>query len=696
VLSLVARVDNEMVVWIPHGRAPQAMHEVNPSRLWPTQVERDGSFISVYIGDFPEVLRNAVDEGRTLVAHNAMGFDALVWDAHVRHGNPEWFDTLPCASAAGLPGKLGAIGEILLGLGKDEGKKAMMMLTQVKVVGGQPRYLPGTCQLWESVLRYNIMDVVLLQHLYAEVFDRLEPEVVALDARINERGVPFSPRYAHRLVEVWSRMETVAIGRLAEITGGELTEASVHSPVKIRRWLEAQGLHVKSLERQQLEQMYDDPEEFFCDAPEDANLGLVVEVLKLRQMANRTGMGKLTRLLEMADPDDRVRWVHKYYGAHTGRWSGRGFQPHNFPRGVSDLALHQIVEYFDGDEWTADGALALIELAVARCKQTGAVPPMADDALATMLRPVICAHNGLLGIADFAQIEARLVGWLADETIMMDLFSDLTRDPYCEMAARIYGRPITKKANPDERFVGKETMLGCGYGMSANKFGGQCKLKGINLEAAGTTEEACVDSYRDWFTRVAGVRNGKFRRGGLWRACSEALMAAVQGKESYAGRCTYRMVRGDLHCVLPSGRSIVYRNARVEQRVPGYCKLLGLPETPKPSVVFDSPRQLGRGIYGSQSVENIAQGVARDILAQGMIRCEQRGIENVMHVHDEAVAEGVNEDSLRLMCRTLSEVPAWATGLPIKVEAFAQLHYSKSPFPGSYQCVALNGDLHEG
>ena len=273
-------------------------------------------------------------------------------------------------------------------------------------------------------------------------------------------------------------------------------------------------------------------------------------------------------------------------------------------------------------------------------------------------------------------------------------------DVYCDFAGRIFGRPITRK-DELERKVGKEAVLGCGYGMGAERFGSDCAAKGIDLVRAGTTAAAVVEGYRDAYPAIAGVRQSwsekNFRRGGLWKSVEQAaLQAVVTGRTHYAGRCTFERDGATMVVVLPSGRRLHYRNARIEQQVPGYARTLGLSAAAKPTLVFDEGKKLAVSTYGGKLVENIVQAICRDLLAAALLECERQGLAVVLHVHDEIVVEtdaGRAESDLQRLVSVMSTPPAWATGFPLQVEGFAAQRYSKSGPAGAPQAKARDGRL---
>src|SRR5579884_3038517 len=139
-LSLVALVDNWMVVWVPEGRYPGRTLGISPTDCWPKSWERDGRKVVLHDGDhLPDLIAAAARGGRTFIAHNASGFDALAWELLLPDApQPAWFDTIPCCRAAGLPAGLDAVCERLFGVGKEkEGRKAAELLFTAKARDGE-------------------------------------------------------------------------------------------------------------------------------------------------------------------------------------------------------------------------------------------------------------------------------------------------------------------------------------------------------------------------------------------------------------------------------------------------------------------------------------------------------------------------------------------------------------------------------
>lgn len=795
-LSLVALVDGVIVVWVPPGRTPAGKGFL-PHELWPDGFGAAPDMMFGTDTEPPSLLREAIARGYTFAAHNAMGFDAEAYRLLVGGAQPAaWYDTLPCAKAAGLPGGLDELGKRFAGRGKDEtGAKALQLLYTAKVKRGEVVYPVGTRQLWQLMLRYNVADVLLLERVFDEVERYGESDVLDVHCTINARGVAMDRGYLDALANLWAEAGNAAFGRVVELTGGRLHEGNIRSGPAVHKWLKSQGLHLDSLNRQQLQQLYDEPDEFFTGehseldveefvtasevngyaahemktarestarinevvaaalakfgkpraeddyarligfdtfarelageypdvlgahgydadtgynadeadasarlwdlmcggrvrvdrrgiadnvrgrivegrrrpAPEMDRIERVIEVLKLRQLATRGSVGKINRAYELLDDDGRLRDWATYYGAHTGRWSGRGFQPHNLPRGVK-IDIEACLDAFDAGTLTLDTVRK-------------AAPGVAiDDALASLLRPAVVAAPGhRLLICDYAAIEARGIAWVAGEEVLLNLFRR-GDDPYCAMASVIFGREITKK-DAAERQIGKVVVLGCGYGMSARKFAAYCELQRIDLLAAGVTGDSCVKAYRHTNSNIVAV----------WKAYNSAAFDAVaHDVVRSAGRCVFGMRGGSLCIRLPSGRELVYRDARIEDRVPGYCKALGIPETPRPTVCYTKPHGYEGNLYGGLLAENIVQATCRDLLATSLVLCERNNLPVVLHVHDEIVCEvpelptTVCNWALEDLAEIMTTPPPWAEGFPIGVEGFTAKRYSKSAFRDSF------------
>ena len=260
-------------------------------------------------------------------------------------------------------------------------------------------------------------------------------------------------------------------------------------------------------------------------------------------------------------------------------------------------------------------------------------------------RSILAPEGYSLIDADSAQIEARVLAWLAEQDDLTAAF-DAGEDVYVKMASRIYGcdeAGVTK----DQRFVGKTTILGAGYGMGAVKF--QAQLKNFGFEVELDEARRIINIYRE--------SNWKINH--LWRNCQNMVRAMVNGDSVQVGKAGVLEVLGPERAVrLPSGLLLRYNDLSAEQTENG--------------LEYSYKTRRGRTrIYGGKVTENLCQAVARCIIGEQMLQISKR-YRVVLTVHDSIVAcvrddevdqaQAYIEDCMR-------QVPAWAAGLPIDCES---------------------------
>lgn len=291
----------------------------------------------------------------------------------------------------------------------------------------------------------------------------------------------------------------------------------------------------------------------------------------------------------------------KYYAAHTGRWGG-----------ADSVNLQNL-------------------------------PSRGPNA--GKLKKAILAPEGYVFIdADSSQIEARTLAWEAGQDDLVESFAR-GEDVYKIMAAAIYGK-AEQEITKEERFVGKTTILGAGYGMGGPKFQAQLKTFGTDL----STDECAriISVYRSRYPKIPQ----------LWRESQEALRCMVRGQ-------TTKLCRNDLLTVddkgilLPNGLHIFYNGIREIADAEG-----------KRQFVYDT-RTGPNKIYGGKVVENFTQAVARCIIGEQMLKIAKR-YKVVLTVHDAIgiIARREEADEARTYVESCMRwVPAWAEGLPVNCES---------------------------
>ena len=262
------------------------------------------------------------------------------------------------------------------------------------------------------------------------------------------------------------------------------------------------------------------------------------------------------------------------------------------------------------------------------------------------LKKAIIAPEGYTIIdADSAQIEARVLAWLAGQEDLVTAFAE-GKDVYKKMASAIYGKPEFE-ISKDERFVGKTTILGAGYGMGAVKFQAQLKTMGAEVELEESRR--IIDIYRR--TNDAVVR--------LWRQAQNALVNLSRGDSAPLGRAgVLELVPAECAIRLPSGLLMRYDDLRYTETEKG--------------VEFHYQTRKGRTrIYGGKVIENVCQAIARCIIAEQMLRIGKR-YKVVLTVHDAiaiVVRNAEVEEAKLYVEDCMRWVPEWATGLPVNCES---------------------------
>ena len=271
---------------------------------------------------------------------------------------------------------------------------------------------------------------------------------------------------------------------------------------------------------------------------------------------------------------------------------------------------------------------------------------------ANKLKKAIVAPLGHTMIdADSAQIEARVLAWLAEQEDLVEAFAK-QEDVYKKMASAIYAvkeEDVTK----EQRFVGKTTILGAGYGMGAVKFQAQLKTFGVDVDL----EEArrIIDIYRR--TNDAITR--------LWRQAQNALVNLSRGDSAPLGRAgVLSLVPEERAIKLPSGLLMRYDDLKFSEGEKG--------------IEFHYQTRKGRTrIYGGKVIENVCQAIARCIIAEQMLKIGKR-YKVVLTVHDAiavCVRDSEVEEAQKYVEECMRWVPEWAAGLPVNCESGAGKSY---------------------
>jgi DNA polymerase len=292
----------------------------------------------------------------------------------------------------------------------------------------------------------------------------------------------------------------------------------------------------------------------------------------------------------------------KYYAAHTGRWGG-------------------------------DDKVNLQNL-----------PSRGQNA--NKLKRAIRAPEGFVIIdSDSSQIEARVLAWLAEQNDLVEAF-EKGEDVYKIMASAIYGKPV-EEISKDERFVGKTTILGAGYGMGAAKFAAQLKVLGTEVEEAEC--KRIIDVYRSTYAKIPE----------LWSSAQRCLEAIIQKQSASLGR------KGVL-TFDPLEQGFMLPN-KLWLRYEGLHKV-----TTDGKTQYEYPTRKGATkTYGGKVIENLCQAIARCVIAEQMTLIAKR-YKVVLTVHDAVACIAPKkeaEEAKAYVEQCMRSRPQWCIDLPLNCEA---------------------------
>lgn len=236
----------------------------------------------------------------------------------------------------------------------------------------------------------------------------------------------------------------------------------------------------------------------------------------------------------------------KYYGAHTGRWSG-----------MDAVNLQNL--------------------------------PSRDKAKKALKNAIIAPLDSVVINCDSSQIEARVLAWLSGQDDVVDQFAR-GEDVYSIFASKVYGFEVSKEF-PTERFVGKTCVLGLGYGTGAAKLRHTLATQPPGADIELEESERIVRLYRDSNYRIVD----------LWGECNQTLrdLCAGVGKPYYLGKHKCVIVC-DEGLKLPNGMYIRYKDLRADGRGHVYSSRKGPVNIWGGAMVENVVQALARIIVGEQ------------------------------------------------------------------------------------------------
>ena len=644
----------------------------------------------------PIEIQHAVQYGIPIYAQNAV-FDRVMYEEHcvkklgwLPIPTHLWMDLMAIAAYYSLPRSLDAMAKAL----RLQSRKDKEGATALKSVYKPRKPRKDEVKEWLAVPGHTVNNMPLLWREEPERLARiyeycrvdvetqtealqllgpLPPERLAdwrFDQVINARGIPIDfAAVVDCSIRIDASMEHYN-RRMAQIT------ANMHHPdgmvkkvterQKLVDWLHLQGIDTVSLDKAAVEQLLRRP-----DLPKH-----VEEVLVMRQEAGRSSLGKIETIIEQTDIDWRTRDTLMYHGAGTGRWTGRGWQPHNLPREC--LSVEEAEKFY------------LCLLTGREFDLPWSIPETVSRAIRSFITPL--TEDRVLYVSDFAAIEARVLAWLAGCELLLTAFRS-GKCVYRQFGSRASGKPEDQIGKKDrERQLGKVSVLGLGYGMGGkdrsvkqkdpvtgevttivqmSKFRETAAAPPYNIDLTPDQSESIVNLYRTTYKEIPQ----------FWQDLEQAAITAIQtGNCVRCGRLMFGMSYVQhysfLWMQLPSGRKLWYPEPELEEIKRPYGKtalratFMGVNPVNK--------QWVRQHTWGGVWAENGTQATAADILIAAMKRVEAEGFPVILTVHDEVVSEGPVTLDPQVFHKAMGgPLPAWADGLPIECESQIMRRYGK-------------------
>ena len=706
--------------------------------------------------DTVRLLVKAINSGAEIWAHNAQ-FEFAVTKSLLRKAlviseKPaleQWRCTAALCRLAAIPSSLADAGEFLnIPLPKDgEGKRLIQKFCVLrKPTKNDPRtriMAREEPEDFKKFVDYCVRDVEAEREIHKalkRIAGQANPSIASYqaDLRMNDRGIPLNIKALHHangLIQEYTETlipkfrKQVAVPNVfvvlpttkqrKEIKLVDISDGFNPSQGEMMKvWLSMNGFTGGNLQA-------DTVTAWLASPLVDRLTPEAVAALQTYSLIGSAAVKKIPAMLNMAGEDGFVRGALMIYGAErTHRWTGKGIQPQNYARPVisfSDLAYDCICREASIDE--------LEDL-------FGDLYPIMISCIRNFIQP----HGGQMVLqADYSAIEARIAPWLVGEEKTLKAFRN--REPiYENMASLIFGKPVVE-VTKDERFIGKQAVLGCSYNMGRPKFRATCESYGFippieMVEAYKPRHNECITKalnktrreierkfaakgreipekfLKQEFVEEKTMRDNKWttlkpetheewvhftyddladRAVTRWREENPTVVASWRKLDDAA-----KAAINTPNTIFEVGKlklasmTIANFNALCIKLPSGHYLVY-----PKASVVPNEAKGWGTQIrfwgvvpntggtwgwcytYGGKLLENATQGAAGDVMREGMLAAEAEGYEPFMLVHDEMLATQKIGQTHERLCQLLCTMPAWADGLPLDAEGSTIPHYKK-------------------
>lgn len=594
-----------------------------------------------------------------------------------------WRCTAALARMHGLPGKLSKLCEIFklpLAEAKDvRGTSYIDLFCKPNKKDGCYSDSHSHPAEWASFLEYGKQDVIAMRAVYHKTPHwNSTPRMWNfwhLDQKINDRGVAMDLELSAGAVTATKRATRRMKDKVSDMTLGVVESATQR--VRLLNYLADFGVVLPNLKATTV-----------AIALEDERLPeYLKELLRIRQQAVKASTAKYQRILDQ-EVNGRLHNLLVFCGAQrTGRWAGRTIQPQNLPR-----PRHPA--------WELELSYAMFKTGTIEIYNPDEVMALASSCLRGV---IVAAPKRKLVVSDLANIEGRVMAWVAGEKWKLAMFAAFDSgqgpDPYKVSYGRTFKvDPSTIGDADPRRQIGKVMELALQYYGGVGAFCAMADTYNLDLEELAasarsslshkTVEEATVLYAKALKrNRVYGLAKEVYIVCSalvlLWRAAHPAIVSfwyALDTKVKLAVRTpdiqyTVGEVsidrRGNwLRICLPSGRYLCYPAPKIDDEARS-TSFVG---------VNAFTKQWERiSTYSGKIAENIVQAIAADVLMDGLLAAEIMGYHPVLSVHDEVIAEAPNQETHtdKGLSHCLVNSSPWAIELPLAAKGFTAQRYRK-------------------
>jgi len=607
---------------------------------------------------------NSLD-GHTLVSHNEH-FDSGVYERNVELGiapkifPKDWFCTANMSAYLCNRRSLDEAAKFLLGVELDK-------TVRDKANGKTPDMMKAD-GLWPEMLKYGRRDAVTTRELWVKHGDKwpeFERALARQTSRQGKRGVQIDVEKLTDYIKTAHTMLLDCENTLPWIKEGFKPTSTIAIAERCRK----EGIPSPPVKAHEGEEAFDEWEALYSPRFE-----WVANVAKRRSI--NKFLGDLETIKERLTPDGILQFRLKYFGAHTGRWSGDG--------GINFQNFRKEPLYRDDKGFLVTEPDRLKEIEYSLYKE-GKLPSWVTAALD--IRSLIIPRAGKkMIVADLSQIEPRCLAWVTGNQELLDMMA-AGQSPYEAFARQHMGWTggELKKQDKDRYALSKAQVLSLGYQAAWEKFIQMAQTNAgiditkddpefiplLNDEGEPMLEKDGTPKMESGYGRFSKKCVAEFRANnpkivGLWKHLDKAFKNSV--------------LDGEFSIGLPSGRALTYRKVAQEWtkvydeekdqwRNRLQCRAEGI--------------KLGRLVriayYGGMLTENMIQAIARDVFGEHCLALDREFGDGAVlfSAHDEAINEVDQSVTAKDVEHVMSQCPEWLKGCPIAAEAKEVPHYLK-------------------